>query len=77
LTPGELEVLKLLIAGLTNREIASVLGNGENIVRNQTIRIFAKLYVSDRQKPGPHYSGQWSAPSARSCARRKVARKFK
>lgn len=48
LTPRELEVLKLLVAGLTNREIASVLGNSENTVRNHTISIFAKLYVSDR-----------------------------
>ena len=48
LTPRELEVLKLLVCGLTNREIAHVLGNSENTVRNHTIRIFAKLYVSDR-----------------------------
>jgi two-component system, NarL family, response regulator len=48
LTPRELEVLKLLVTGLTNREIAAVLGNSENTVRNHTISIFAKLYVSDR-----------------------------
>ena len=48
LTPRELEVLKLLVRGLTNREIAKVLGNSENTIRNHTIRIFAKLYVSDR-----------------------------
>jgi two-component system NarL family response regulator len=48
LTPRELEVLKLLVRGLTNREIAKVLGNSENTVRNHTIHIFSKLYVSDR-----------------------------
>jgi len=48
LTPRELEVLKLMVRGLTNREIAKVLGNSENTVRNHTIRIFAKMYVSDR-----------------------------
>ena len=48
LTPRELEVLKLLVTGLTNREIATVLGNSENTVRNHTISIFAKLDVSDR-----------------------------
>jgi DNA-binding NarL/FixJ family response regulator len=48
LTPRELEVLRLLVKGLTNREIAGVLGNSENTVRNHTIHIFAKLYVSDR-----------------------------
>jgi len=48
LTPREFEVLKLLIAGLTNREIAFVLGNSEHTIRNHTISIFSKLYVSDR-----------------------------
>lgn len=48
LTSRELEVLALMVRGLTNREIAKVLGNSENTVRNHTIRIFAKLYVSDR-----------------------------
>jgi two-component system NarL family response regulator len=48
LTSRELEVLTLLVRGLTNREIAKVLGNSENTVRNHTIHIFAKLYVSDR-----------------------------
>jgi two-component system NarL family response regulator len=48
LTPREFEVLKLLVRGLTNREIAKILGNSENTVRNHTIHIFAKLYVSDR-----------------------------
>jgi two-component system, NarL family, response regulator len=48
LTLRELEVLELLVTGLTNREIAHVLGNSENTVRNHTINIFAKLYVSDR-----------------------------
>ena len=41
-------MLRLLVRGLTNREIARVLGNSENTVCNHTIRIFAKLYVSDR-----------------------------
>ena len=48
LTSRELEVLTLMVRGLTNREIAKILGNSENTVRNHTIRIFAKLYVSDR-----------------------------
>jgi DNA-binding NarL/FixJ family response regulator len=48
LTAREFEVLRLLVSGLTNREIARVLGNSENTVRNHTISIFAKLDVSDR-----------------------------
>lgn len=48
LTSREFQVLKLLIRGLTNREIALVLGNSEYTVRNHTVSIFAKLDVSDR-----------------------------
>ena len=48
LTSREYQILRLLVTGLTNREIARVLGNSENTVRNHTISIFAKLDVSDR-----------------------------
>lgn len=48
LTAREYEILRLLVTGLTNREIAHVLGNSENTIRNHTISIFAKLDVSDR-----------------------------
>lgn len=48
LTSRELEVLSLMVKGLTNREIASVLGTSQNTIRNQTISIFAKLEVTDR-----------------------------
>ena len=48
LTPRELEVLRLVVRGLTNREISSVLGSSANTIRNQTISIFAKLGVADR-----------------------------
>ncbi len=48
LTSREFQILRLLVTGLTNREIARILGNSENTVRNHTISIFAKLDVSDR-----------------------------
>jgi DNA-binding NarL/FixJ family response regulator len=48
LTSREMQVLDLLVTGLTNREIGRVLGNSENTIRNHTISIFAKLEVSDR-----------------------------
>jgi DNA-binding NarL/FixJ family response regulator len=48
LTSRELEVLTLLVKGLTNREIAAILGTSQNTIRNQTISIFAKLEVTDR-----------------------------
>jgi DNA-binding NarL/FixJ family response regulator len=48
LTPRELDVLGLIVKGLTNPEIATVLGTSQNTIRNQTISIFAKLEVTDR-----------------------------
>lgn len=48
LTSRELEVLNLMVKGLTNREIAGILGTSQNTIRNQTISIFAKLEVTDR-----------------------------
>ncbi len=48
LTARELEVLKLLARGLTNREIASVYGISPSTVKNQVSSLLAKLEVSDR-----------------------------
>jgi len=48
LTAREIEILKLIVKGLTNREIATIFGTSQNTIRNQTISIFAKLEVSDR-----------------------------
>ena len=48
LTAREHDVLQLIARGLINREIAQVLGTSESTVRNHTIRLFAKLDVSDR-----------------------------
>jgi DNA-binding NarL/FixJ family response regulator len=48
LTPREVEILKLIVKGLPNREIATIFGTSQNTIRNQTISIFAKLEVTDR-----------------------------
>ena len=48
LTPREVEILKLIVKGLTNRELAAIFGTSQNTIRNQTISIFAKLEVTDR-----------------------------
>jgi DNA-binding NarL/FixJ family response regulator len=48
LTARELEVLKLLAKGLTNKQIASALGISDNTVRNHINSIIQKLEVSDR-----------------------------
>jgi two-component system NarL family response regulator len=48
LTARELEILKILIKGLTNKQIASALGISDNTVRNHINKIIEKLEVSDR-----------------------------
>lgn len=48
LTTRELEVLKLLARGLTNREIASVYSISANTVKNHLNSLMAKLEVADR-----------------------------
>lgn len=48
LTGREIEILQLLVKGLINREIASVLGVSHSTVKNQINLLFAKLEVTDR-----------------------------
>lgn len=48
LTPREVEILKLLSKGPTNKEIGQALGISENTVKNHVNSIIEKLEVSDR-----------------------------
>ena len=48
LTPRELDVLKLIATGATNREIAQALFLSEGTVKNIVSRIFSCLGVNDR-----------------------------
>ena len=48
LSPREREVLKLVAAGSTNREIAQQLGVGDETVKTLLGRTFAKLGVKRR-----------------------------
>ena len=52
LSPRELEVLRLVAAGNTNREIASILVVSEHTVARHVQNIFAKLGVSSRTAAG-------------------------
>lgn len=50
LTKRELDVLRLIAAGHSNREIAVALGTAEPTVKNQASSIFSKLGVRDRTR---------------------------
>jgi DNA-binding NarL/FixJ family response regulator len=50
LTARELEVLKLIASGLTNRQIAEELVLSEKTVKNHINNIFSKLHVYDRSQ---------------------------
>ena len=48
ITPRELEILQLIAAGLSNREIATRLSVSENTVKTHSARIFDKLQAKRR-----------------------------
>lgn len=48
LTAREMEILRLLSKGLTNKHIGHALGISANTVRNHVLKIIGKLDVSDR-----------------------------
>lgn len=50
LTARETEVLRLMAAGLSNREIADLLGNSEGTVKTHVSTIMGKLGVRDRTR---------------------------
>ncbi len=50
LTPREREILRLIAAGFSNREIAEASGTAEGTVKNQASSILSKLGVRDRTR---------------------------
>ena len=48
LTPREVDVLRLVALGQTNRDIATALGVGEETVKTHVSRVLAKLCVENR-----------------------------
>ena len=50
LTPRQREVLRLIAAGFSNREIAEASGTAEGTVKNQASSILSKLGVRDRTR---------------------------
>lgn len=50
LTRRETEILRLLAAGMSNREIATAIGNTEGTIKNHVSNILSKLGVRDRSR---------------------------
>lgn len=50
LTPRELDVLRLVAAGRSNKQIAAELGIGESTVKTHLLKVFDKLDVADRTR---------------------------
>jgi two-component system NarL family response regulator len=50
LTPREVEVLKLIAGGMSNKEIAEELTISEKTVKNHINNIFSKLHIYDRSQ---------------------------
>lgn len=48
ITPRELEILRLVAGGNANKEIAAILGIGDDTVKQHVSRILQKLNVNDR-----------------------------
>ncbi len=48
LTPRELEILRLVARGESNKRIAAALGIGESTIKTHLINVYTKLGVSDR-----------------------------
>ncbi|MEQ1570539.1 MAG: HD domain-containing phosphohydrolase, partial [Myxococcota bacterium] len=52
LTPREVQVLRLVALGRTNKEVASTLGISDRTVQHHTIRIYEKLGIDTRAAAG-------------------------
>jgi len=63
LSERELEVLDLVVAGLTNASVARRLGISERTVREHIARIFLKLRVSSRVEAAVVATKRQLAPS--------------
>jgi DNA-binding NarL/FixJ family response regulator len=50
LTKRELEILRLMAGGYSNREIAGALGTAEGTIKNHASSILSKLGVRDRTR---------------------------
>lgn len=64
LTPREIEVAELVSGGLTNQDIAEVLGIGLGTVKTHVLRVFQKLEVTNRTMLSAHLADIDGTPGA-------------
>jgi DNA-binding NarL/FixJ family response regulator len=62
LSPRQLEVLSLLSAGRTNKEISAAIGLSEGTVRTHLMQIFKRLHVHSRSEAAAKYLRHKSSP---------------
>lgn len=55
ITPRELEIMRLVAAGKSNKQIAELMGNSTNAVRNRLTILFDKFRVDSRISLGITY----------------------
>jgi NarL family two-component system response regulator LiaR len=70
LTQREVEVLRLIAQGRTNRQIARSLFVSVSTTKKHVQRIFSKLEVSDRTQAAVSTSTTWTPPQSTCAARR-------
>jgi DNA-binding NarL/FixJ family response regulator len=63
LSRREQEVIRWIVEGLSNREIAKELGISQNTVKNYVYRIFDKLGVSNRVEAAMYAAAQYASPA--------------
>jgi len=74
LSPREQEVMRWIVQGLSNREIAKELGISENTVKNYVYRIFDKLGVSNRAEAAMYAAAQRPSVTAKPEREQEVIR---
>jgi DNA-binding CsgD family transcriptional regulator len=64
LSPRELEVLRMIVRGLSNKQIARELGLSPHTVKRHVCRLFERIGVGSRMEAAVWHAEQTSTPAA-------------